>query len=319
MNPRLQLNFSLAAVVTIFVSRLSVGAFASDPSALEADLQSKYLGKAFTLRGFYADDHLRFDSSGNPQGNVHPGSWTTSLIAIQRVKISADKVELKGLRFAELYDPKQLKFVPVRTKLDVTLVVDRDPAAQADDSVLSAIERIFLGPNERLLAVAPDYWKAVLSGAWETVPQKKGPDCHRIKGALQRTVGGDIVAACEENAKTKSSSPPKTNAEISTLPYYYYGVNGGKKGAVVSPTVLFDPAPEYSDVAKSLKFQGDILLQFAVTSTGDPSDIAVLRPIGCGLDDQAVRAVRTWKFKPATLKGIPVPVQIEVEVSFNMQ
>ncbi len=224
------MNLRLAAIVTILMSMLSIGAYGSDPSPLEAALQSKYAGKAFTLRGFYADDHLHFDSHGNPRGNMHPGSWTTSLIAIQHVKISADRVELKGLRFADLYDSKQSKFVPVRTKLDVTLTVDRDAAAQSDDAALSAVEHIFLGANERILDVAPDYWKAVLSDAWETVPQKKGPDCHRIKGALQRTVGGDIVAACEENAKTKSSSPPKTNAEISTLPYYYYGVNGGKKG-----------------------------------------------------------------------------------------
>ncbi len=71
-------------------------------------------------------------------------------------------------------------------------------------------------------------------------------------------------------------------------------------------------------MAKSLKFQGNILLQFAVTPTGDPSDIAILKPIGCGLDDQAVKAVATWRFKPAMLNGIPVPVRIDVEVSFNM-
>ncbi len=230
MNPRIQLTFRLAALVTIFVSMFSVGAFGSDPSSLEAALQAKYVGKAFTLRGFYADDHLHFDSNGNPRGDVHPGSWTTSLIAIQRIKISADNVELKGLRVAEIYDSKQSKFVPIRTKFGVTLKVDRDAAAQSDAAVLSAVDHIFLAANERLADVAPGYWKAVLLGLWETVPQKKGPDCHRIKGALQRTVRGDIVAACEENAKTKSSSPPTTNAEISTLPYYYYGKKGGEVG-----------------------------------------------------------------------------------------
>ncbi len=98
MNPRILLNLCMAALVTVFVSMLSVGAYGSDPSALEAALQSKYVGKVFTLRGFYADEHLHFDSNGNPVGNVHPGSWTTSLIAVKHVKVSTDKVELKGLQ-----------------------------------------------------------------------------------------------------------------------------------------------------------------------------------------------------------------------------
>lgn len=314
MNPRIQLTFRLAALVTIFVSMFSVGAFGSDPSSLEAALQAKYVGKAFTLRGFYADDHLHFDSNGNPRGDVHPGSWTTSLIAIQHIKISADNVELKGLRVAEIYDSKQSKFVPIRTKFGVTLKVDRDAAAQSDAAVLSAVDRIFLGPNERLLDVAPDYWKAVLSGAWETVPRENGlPDCHRIKGSLERTASGNIVMACEESTAAKLPSQPQTGVDVSPLPYY-----GGINREVSSPGVLFDPSPTYPAVAHSLKLQGTTILQLTVTPAGTPSDIAILKPIGCGLDDQAVKALGTWKFKPAMLNGIPVPVRIDVEVSFNM-
>jgi TonB family protein len=305
MNPRIRLTPCLAALVTIFVSVVSVGAFGSDPSALEAALQSKYVGKVFTLRGFYADDHLHFDSSRNPLGNVHPGSWTTSLIAVKHIKISADKVELKGLRFAEIYYSKQSKFVPMQTKLDVTLIVNRDAAAQPDDAVLSAVDHLFLGANERLVDVAPDYWKVVLSGAWETVPQKKGPDC-------QQTGDGGLVMPCEENAKTKTPLPPRAGVDVSLLPY------GEKDRAVVPPQVLFDPSPEYSEVAHSLNFQGKTLVQLTVTLSGAPSDIAIVGPIGCGLDDQAARTVETWKFKPAKLNGTPVPVRITVEVAFNM-
>jgi TonB family protein len=312
MIRRIQLNLSVAALVTTLVSVLSVGAFGLDPSSLEAALQSKYVGKVFTLRGFYGDDRLHYDSNGNPRGNVHPGSWTTSLIAIQQVKISADKVELKGLRFAEIYDSKQSKFVPVRTKLGVSITVDRDVAAQSDPTFLNTVEHIFLGANERLVDVAPDYWKVVLSSAWETVPQEKGPDCQRIKGMLQQTGDGDLVMPCEENAKTKTPLPPRAGIDVSSLPY------GEKDRAVVPPQVLFDPSAEYSEVARSLKFQGKTLVQLTVTASGAPADIAIVGPIGGGLDDQAARAVGTWKFKPARLRGNPVPVRITVEVAFNM-
>jgi periplasmic protein TonB len=37
-----------------------------------------------------------------------------------------------------------------------------------------------------------------------------------------------------------------------------------------------------------------------------------------GLDEEAVKTVNTWKFKPALRQGVPVPVQMEVEVSFHL-
>jgi TonB family protein len=72
-------------------------------------------------------------------------------------------------------------------------------------------------------------------------------------------------------------------------------------------------------VAASLRLQRTLVLALTVTPAGEPSSIAIVDPVGCGLDDQAARTVETWKFKPATLKGIPVPVRIDVEVSFNVQ
>lgn len=117
----------------------------------------------------------------------------------------------------------------------MTLVVSRDPAAQADDAALSAVDHIFLGANERLVDVAPDYWKAVLSSAWETVPQKHGPDCQRIKGMLQQSADGDLVTPCEENAKTKTPLPPRAGVDVTSLPY------GEKDRAVVPPQYYLIP------------------------------------------------------------------------------
>ncbi len=48
------------------------------------------------------------------------------------------------------------------------------------------------------------------------------------------------------------------------------------------------------------------------------SDIAIVEPVGGGLDDEAARAVETWKFRAGMFSGRSVPVRITVEVSFNM-
>jgi TonB family protein len=296
---------------SICASILTVGAVASDSSQLETALQSKYVGKVFTLRGFYEDDHLHFDGTGNAIGKVHPGSWTTSIIAIENAKVSADKVELRGSRVAEVYDTKRSKFAPVRTQAKTLFAIDRD-VTQPDAAVLTAIEHLFLSADDRLVDLVPDYWKAVLSGGLETVPQQHGPDCHRIKGRLERRVNGDISMGCEEHARVKTPVPPQTGINGSLLPYEV------EKG-VTPPRAIFRPDPTYNDVARSAEFQATFVLQLTVMSDGSASDLAIIQPVGLGLDDRAVAAVKTRKFKPSMLGGQPVPVRISVEVNFHMR
>jgi hypothetical protein len=42
------------------------------------------------------------------------------------------------------------------------------------------------------------------------------------------------------------------------------------------------------------------------------------KPLGGGLDEKAIETVKTWKFKPATREGVPVPVRVVVEVTFRL-
>ena len=42
-------------------------------------------------------------------------------------------------------------------------------------------------------------------------------------------------------------------------------------------------------------------------------DISVVRSVGYGLDEEAIKGLKKWKFKP----GKPAPVQISVEVNFR--
>ena len=55
-----------------------------------------------------------------------------------------------------------------------------------------------------------------------------------------------------------------------------------------------------------------------VDSKGNVTDAQVVKPLGMGLDQNAVATVKTWKFKPALRNGTPVPVKVMVEVSFRL-
>jgi TonB family protein len=55
-----------------------------------------------------------------------------------------------------------------------------------------------------------------------------------------------------------------------------------------------------------------------IDATGTPTQIAILRPLGMGLDEAAIAAVSQWKFSPATRNGTPVPVFTHIEMNFHL-
>ena len=59
-------------------------------------------------------------------------------------------------------------------------------------------------------------------------------------------------------------------------------------------------------------------LLLIVDSEGIPKHIVVVKSIGKGLDENAVEAVRTWRFSPALRDSKPVPVLIQIVVNFRL-
>jgi periplasmic protein TonB len=93
-----------------------------------------------------------------------------------------------------------------------------------------------------------------------------------------------------------------------------YQVGGG----VAAPKVIYAVDPEFSDEARRAKFQGMCVVALIVDAQGNPQRVHAVGHLGMGLDEKAVAAVKQYKFKPATLQGRPVPVEVNVEVDFRI-
>lgn len=89
-------------------------------------------------------------------------------------------------------------------------------------------------------------------------------------------------------------------------------------GGVSDPVPLYAPDPEFSDQARRAKYQGICIVGLIVDAHGNPQQVHIVRPLGMGLDEKAMEAVRQYKFKPAMYHGHPVPVQINIEVNFRI-
>jgi len=68
--------------------------------------------------------------------------------------------------------------------------------------------------------------------------------------------------------------------------------------------------------AQSNKLKGNVLLKLTIGENGQVTKVSIVRPLGLGLDDRAARAVKKWKFKPATYKGKPVTIPYFVKIGF---
>jgi TonB family protein len=90
-------------------------------------------------------------------------------------------------------------------------------------------------------------------------------------------------------------------------------------GGVGYPTCIYCPRPSFSDEARKAKYQGTVLLQAVITPDGRGIQIQVVKGLGLGLDEQAVEAVKGWRFKPASgPDGKPVATLTEIEVTFRL-
>ncbi len=85
------------------------------------------------------------------------------------------------------------------------------------------------------------------------------------------------------------------------------------------PQVLYRPMPSYTQAAREAKAEGIMLLKVIIRKDGNVDNIEVVRGIGYGLDESAIRTIeKEWRFSPGTLNGEPVDVQANIEVSFRI-
>ena len=106
------------------------------------------------------------------------------------------------------------------------------------------------------------------------------------------------------------------------------GSGGGTGGGVYRPgngvnipRVLREVKPQYTSDAMRAKVQGTVLLECIVQTDGSVGDVHVVRSLDStfGLDQEAIKAAKQWRFAPGTRLGEPVPVLVTIELTFTLR
>lgn len=110
------------------------------------------------------------------------------------------------------------------------------------------------------------------------------------------------------------------------------GMGGGRGGGIGSgvgpyvvgngvsePIPIYSPRPNYTEEARKARMEGVLVLQAIIRKDGTVDSFHVVKGLGYGLDEISINTIATkWKFKPGTLKGVPVDVLANIEVTFRL-
>jgi TonB family protein len=206
----------------------------------------------------------------------------------------------------------------------------------------------------RILAGVRNHWFPQLrelrkSGAWKQGAVAIEFEINR-DGTLGdvKTLGSagnpalDAAASQAITSAAPFSALPNTYRETMLRLRYYFGYdqpvnpvapvcNGPNWGAhaaaypvrrvgngVSAPHATSAPDPEYSDLARRMKYQSRVRLAGTVDPGGSFTDLCILVPAGEGLDEKAIEAVKGWRFEPGAVSGSSAAVRINVEVDFRL-
>jgi TonB family protein len=77
--------------------------------------------------------------------------------------------------------------------------------------------------------------------------------------------------------------------------------------------------PAYTAEAMHAKIEGNDVLLGVVGPTGEVSVVRVLESLEPGLDAEAEKAFKQWRFQPAKRHGEPVAMAVTIEMSFRLR
>jgi TonB family protein len=117
------------------------------------------------------------------------------------------------------------------------------------------------------------------------------------KGNIQTSGFGDATAAAAEAPKKKAANDGPADTPV---------------------TILDKPRPEYTAEGRSMKLEGDVVLEVVFLASGKVVVNRVISGMGHGLDENASRAAQQIRFKPALREGQPVDYPARVRIEFRL-
>jgi TonB family protein len=287
----------LRSVVALLLSVLPLSA--TEP--YEQELSTALVKHVLVLRNFYTDAHLKFDSNGVLTSKSPLGFGPIEgRIYVREVKLEPSRLTITGSRPLSVFDDvtETLRLVDIRQPVSITFDLPDSEAPR--HSIPELLKDVFLPSRE--------------SSQLECSADEAGVFRKDAKSAIRH-----INVLAVPNPATEPSPEANSLSELKQV-CYPIGDRAYRVGhGIAPPKPLKTPDPSYPPGASRAGQTGTVVVMLIVDAGGAPTSIILTRSVGADLDEAAIKAIRSWKFAPATFKGSPVPVAIHVEVNFTLK
>jgi hypothetical protein len=290
------------------------------PALTEDELRQRMVGKHLYLRGLWLDDELHFDMHGKLVSPSVRGSFTLCSVDIERVRLTKRRVELEGVRYGIHFEDEgnwanqSVSFDRIRVtpkKKHFEIVLDRQVV------VVLKKKKGRKGTPEIEAASAPAVGAAADAPVDEGTTTSRGESAERVRHALDKifapSLDPQMIAQMPDywqyfyQAQLDHKSMEPTDPSV-------YHPGPGLQSAVLVENVV----PASNDYAQRSEVAGVASYKVILGADGKPLGVAVYRPIGFGLDENAVAAIQKSKFAPAMKDGKPVASVFELAVNFRI-
>ncbi len=139
-----------------------------------------------------------------------------------------------------------------------------------------------------------------------------------VSGVVASTGFGNGVATGDDRihpSQIKVQATGFGNVEVPASPATSHPA---EPAAALPAEILSKPTPDYTQEARSLRIQGEVLLDVVLEASGSLHVLGVMRGLGHGLDDNAIKAAERIRFKPATKNGQPEDSRVVLHIVFQL-
>ena len=142
-------------------------------------------------------------------------------------------------------------------------------------------------------------------------PESPFEDAHGIERQIGVITGDGDLTGILVGARSLEDPPPPPPAPPPAVPVRLHA-------GIRAPQKITNIAPAYPAIAQSVHVEGVVIIETTIDVHGNVVLATVLRSVPL-LDAAALDAVRQWKYTPALLNGVPVPVIMTVTVNFRLR
>jgi protein TonB len=126
----------------------------------------------------------------------------------------------------------------------------------------------------------------------------------------------DAVFGAKRVYQMQINLPNLTSAGGSWIIRFAEMARSADTSELSTPVATMQVDPAYPQTLQSDGVQGTVVLYAVIHADGTVGDVRVLHGVHERLDDNAMKALSRWKFRPATKSGSPVEIEAVVQIPF---